>query len=121
MDAAILQIISTIAPTIGKTLQDYFGKKKDVSPEEIQVLLLSKLLENDVQILKNQAAIISSQHSLIEVQREVCNISKNHSEHEAEASKSLSAVMEQVCATLRDVSDALVNLRGDLIRSRVIK
>lgn len=121
MDASILKAISSIAPAVGKSLLDYFGKKRDVSSEEIMIVLLSKVLENDTQILKNQEAIISSQHSLIDVQKEVCILAKNHSEHEAESSKNLASAMEQVCTTLRDASDAIVNLRGDLIRSRVIK
>jgi len=121
MDAGILTIITAIAPTIGKSLTDYFGKNKEISVEEIQVILLSKVLENSSQLLDNQKAILDAQTQLADLNKQVCTIISNHVDHEMKALEKIKETLSICCQTLTEACDALTDLKIDLMHAKVIK
>ena len=121
MDASILEIISAVAPTIGKSLTEYFGKNKDVSVEEIQVILLSKVLENNTQMLNNQKLLLEAQHQLGELNKQVCIIITNHIDHEMKALEKIKDTLGTCCQSLTTACEALTDLRIDLIKAKIIK
>lgn len=121
MDRTILDIISRIAPSAGKAVSEYFSKRKDISSEEIQLILLSKVLENETQVLFNQERLIDTQNKLTSLQNDVVDIITNHIDHEMKMLEELSINISKSSQTLDEACSTLRNMRAELIRGGVSK
>lgn len=107
MDKSILSLIMQVAPSAGKVITSYLSKNKDLSTEDVHLILLSKLVESDTKIIENQTNIIACLDKL-------STLEDNHITHEEQ-------LFAKFTSTLAEVCDQLRNTRSELIRSGVIK
>ena len=88
----IIESLLTIAPTVAKALQTYFGDKKNIKPAELQTFYLATIIEGNAKV----ESLLSDMQKLL----------KNHMEHETK-------IWQEVLQSYRD-------LRADMTRKGVI-
>lgn len=116
----VLEAIKTLAPTASTVLTQYLSRVKDISTDEVQIILLSKIIEDNGKLLECEKAISETQMKIIEnqgkivgTQNSTIEILGNHIEHEQK-------LLVEMTKTLSEVCDSLRNTRADLMRKGLI-
>ena len=88
----LIESLLTIAPTVAKALQTYFGEKKNIKPSELQTFYFATIVERSAKMEE----LLAGMQILL----------NNHMDHETKI--------------WREVLQAFRDLRADLVRKGVV-